>query len=77
MAQREEAATTEMRTGTVKFYIDQKLFGFLIDDQTGEEVYIPVAGLIDEIRKNDSVTYRRVEGPRGSEAIDVRVNRKR
>lgn len=67
---------TEMRTGKVKFYIDEKLFGFLTDQETGREVYIPVAGLIDEIRKNNIVSYREVEGKNGPEAIDVRLIRK-
>ncbi len=65
-----------VRTGVVKFYIDEKLFGFLIDDETNEEVYVPVAGLIDEIKKNSKVTYRVIEGKNGPEAIDVRVVKK-
>lgn len=67
---------TEIRRGKVKFYIDEKLFGFLEDAQTGEEVYIPVAGLIDEIKKNDAVSYNLQEGKKGPEAINVRVLKK-
>lgn len=67
----------EEREGTVKFYIDEKLYGFLIDAETGEEVYIPVAGLIDEIRKNDRVTYTPSEGRKGKEAINVKLRKKR
>lgn len=66
----------EYKTGTVKFYIDEKLFGFLIDDETGEEIYIPVSGLIDEIRKSSKVQYRIENGPKGAEAIDVRILKK-
>ncbi|MFN2423407.1 MAG: cold-shock protein [Cryomorphaceae bacterium] len=66
-------AQTESRRGTVKFYIDEKLFGFLIDEETGEEVHVPVAGLIDEIKKNDKVSYRIESGKKGPEAVDVRV----
>lgn len=66
----------DTRIGTVKFYIDEKLFGFLNDKETGKEVYIPVAGLIDEIRKNNIVSYREVPGKNGPEAIDVRVLKK-
>ncbi len=69
-------AEQETRVGTVKFYIDEKLFGFLNDNETGKEVYIPVAGLIDEIRKNNIVSYREVAGKNGPEAIDVRVLKK-
>ena len=64
--------STESRRGKVKFYIDEKLFGFLIDEETGEEIYIPVAGLIDEIKKNDIVAYRLSEGEKGKVAIDVK-----
>jgi CspA family cold shock protein len=63
----------DTRRGNVKFYIDAKLFGFLIDDLTGEEIHVPVAGLIDEIKKNDKVTYRIENGKKGPEAVDVRV----
>ena len=66
----------EIRTGKVKFYIDQELYGFLIDEENGNEVYIPVAGLIDEIRKNDRVSYKLSEGKKGAEAIDVRKLKK-
>ncbi len=66
----------ELRRGLVKFYIDEKLFGFLVDEETQEEIYIPVAGLIDEIKKNKLVSYRLSEGENGKEAIDVRVLKK-
>lgn len=63
----------EERIGKVKFYIDEKLFGFLIDEATGEEIYVPVAGLIDFIRKGDRVSYRLAKGKRGQEAAEVRL----
>lgn len=66
---------TDLRKGKVKFYIDEKLFGFLNDLETDREIYIPVAGLIDEIRKNDIVSYREVEGKNGAEAIDVKITK--
>jgi CspA family cold shock protein len=69
-------ADGQPRRGKVKFYIDEKLFGFLEDAQTGNEVYIPVAGLIDEIRKNDIVSYTLQDGKKGPEAINVRVLKK-
>lgn len=68
--------TSDLRRGKVKFYIDEKLFGFLIDEETGEEIYIPVAGLIDEIKKNDIVSYRLSKGEKGEEAIDIRKLKK-
>ncbi|NEN24186.1 cold shock domain-containing protein [Cryomorpha ignava] len=69
------SADKELRKGKVKFYIDEKLFGFLNDLETDREIYIPVAGLIDEIRKNDIVSYREVDGTNGPEAIDVKITK--
>ena len=66
-----------LRRGVVKFYIDEKLYGFLIDEETQEEVYVPVAGLIDEIKKNSFVTYKMSQGNNGNEAIEVRVLKKK
>lgn len=64
----------DLRFGTVKFYIDEKLYGFLIDDETEEEIYIPVSGLIDEIKKNKKVSYNLSQGgENGKEAINVRI----
>ncbi len=65
-----------LRKGKVKFYVDEKLFGFLNDLETDREIYISVSGLIDEIKKNNLVSYREVEGKNGPEAIDVRVVKK-
>lgn len=64
------------KRGKVKFYIDEKLYGFLEDEADGTEVFIPVAGLIDEIKKNDLVQYRIQEGKKGPEAVDIRVLKK-
>jgi CspA family cold shock protein len=71
------AEAGEQREGTVKFYIDEKLFGFLIDDETQEEIYIPVAGLIDEIKKGTKVVYTLSEGTKGKEAINVRLRKRK
>ncbi|MEM9051221.1 MAG: cold shock domain-containing protein [Bacteroidota bacterium] len=68
---------TKKHTGTVKFYIDEKLFGFLIDDESGEEIYIPVSGLIDEIKKGSRVTYTLDKSPKGLEAINVKILKNR
>jgi len=67
---------SEVKQGTVKFYIDEKLFGFLTDDETGQEIYIPVSGLIDEIKKGSQVFYTPAQGQKGLEAIDVKLRKK-
>lgn len=73
----EEVKMDAAKQGTVKFYIDEKLFGFLTDDETGEDVYIPVSGLIDEIKKGNKVYYTPSQDKKGVKAIDVRLRKKR
>jgi CspA family cold shock protein len=62
-----------MNTGKVKFFNSTKGFGFIKDNETGEEYFVHVSGLIDEISENDEVTYDLVEGRKGLNAVDVRI----
>jgi CspA family cold shock protein len=59
--------------GTVKFFNDSKGFGFIKDETSGEEYFVHVTGLIDEIRENDRVEYEITQGKKGLNAIDVKV----
>ncbi len=61
-----------MRTGTVKFFNDEKGFGFIVDDENGAEVFVHISGTIDEITKGDSVSFEIAEGNKGPNAVDVK-----
>lgn len=61
-----------MRTGTVKFFNDEKGFGFIVDDENGDDVFVHVSGTIDEITKGDSVSFEISEGQKGPNATDVK-----
>ncbi|MBG8552000.1 cold shock domain-containing protein [Hymenobacter lutimineralis] len=61
-----------MQTGTVKFFNETKGFGFIKNDQTGEDIFVHVTGLIDEIRDNDKVEFDVQEGRKGLNAVKVR-----
>ncbi len=62
-----------MNKGTVKFFNNAKGFGFIIDDESNQEYFVHVSGLIDEINEGDTVEYEVTEGKKGLNAINVKV----
>jgi cold shock protein len=62
-----------MSTGKVKFFNQQKGFGFILDDETQKDVFVHVTGLIDKIKDDDEVSFDIVEDRRGPKAINVRL----
>lgn len=64
-----------MPTGIVKFFNDQKGFGFITPDDGGKEVFVHVSGLNSDIREKDKVSYSVVDGKRGPSASNVTVLR--
>lgn len=61
-------------TGTVKFFNEEKGFGFITPEDGGKDVFVHVNGLTDEIREGDKVTFDVEEGRKGLNAVDVRVD---
>ncbi len=62
-----------MNKGKVKFFNEEKGFGFIKDDSTGQEYFVHVSGLVNEIRENDDVTYDLKEGKKGLNAVNVQL----
>ena len=62
-----------MSKGTVKFFNESKGFGFIIDDESKQEYFVHVTGVIDEIREGDAVEFELAEGKKGLNAVDVKV----
>ena len=62
-----------MPQGKVKFFNETKGFGFIRNDETNQDVFVHVTGLIDEIRENDQVTFEITEGRKGLNAINVKL----
>jgi CspA family cold shock protein len=60
-------------TGTVKFFNDSKGFGFIKPDDAGEDIFVHVSGLVDEIRENDKVSYEAERGKKGMNAVQVKL----
>lgn len=62
-----------MKNGVVKFFNETKGFGFIKTDGTGEEIFVHVSGIQDEIRENDNVTFDVQEGKKGLNAVNVKL----
>ena len=62
-----------MQTGTVKFFNEEKGFGFIKPDDGGEDIFVHASGLIDEIRENDRVKFTVDQGKKGLNAINVEM----
>jgi CspA family cold shock protein len=62
-----------MKTGVVKFFNETKGFGF-VKAENGEEIFVHVSGLIDQIRENDEVTFDVQEGKKGLNAVNVKLS---
>ena len=62
-----------MKEGTVKFFDDTKGFGFIKPEDSDEDIFVHVSGLIDDIRDDDKVKYEEKEGKRGMNAVNVQL----
>lgn len=62
-----------MLEGTVKFFNEEKGFGFITPSNGGNEVFVHVSGLKESIRQNDLVRYDVEEGRKGPNAVNVEV----
>ncbi len=61
-----------MKKGTVKFFNEAKGFGF-IKEENGEDIFVHVSGLKEDIRENDEVMYETEQGKKGMNAINVTI----
>ncbi len=63
-----------MNNGTVKFFNDEKGFGFITPDDGGKDVFVHSNGLNgSSISEGDKVSYDTEEGKKGLNAINVSV----
>ena len=62
-----------MKEPTVKFFNNEKGFGFIKPSDSSEDLFVHKSGLIDEIRENDKVKFDVERGKKGMNAVRVEV----
>ena len=60
-----------MASGKVKFFNDEKGFGFIAPDGGGADVVVHKSGTKAALYENDAVTYEVEQTPKGLSAVNV------
>ena len=61
-------------TGTVKFFNESKGYGFITNEETGQDIFVHVSALNGvELKDGDKVEYVEEEGRKGKIAGQVQV----
>lgn len=66
-----------MNKGTVKWFNSTKGFGFITNEENGEDVFVHFSGISTDgfktLEDGQSVTFDVIEGNRGLQAVNVIV----
>jgi len=59
--------------GTVKFFADQKGFGFITPDDGSKDVFVHGSACAQPITEGDNVSFEVEESDRGPKAMNVQI----
>ena len=66
-----------MNKGTVKWFNETKGFGFITNNETGEDVFVHFSGIVAEgfktLKEGQTVTFYIEQGAKGAQAVNVTV----
>ena len=66
-----------MNKGTVKWFNDTKGYGFITNDENGQEVFVHFSGIVADgfktLEEGQKVTFDLEQGQKGLQAVNVVV----
>lgn len=62
-----------LRKGIVTFFNDSKGYGFIKDSESKDSIFVHANALEGPIKENDKVTFETERGPKGLNAVNVKV----
>jgi len=71
----EESQSIKIRNGYVKFYDQEKRFGFIREENSRDDFFFHADSLSEPVKENDKVTYEMGSGPKGPVAIEVKLRK--
>jgi cold shock CspA family protein len=70
---RDNAADQGPRKGLVKFFNDEKGYGFITDVETKDSIFVHINNITGTLRENDRVLFEVDMGPKGPYAVNVQL----
>ena len=70
-----KAGSRDMAQGTVKWFSDEKGYGFISPEEGGEDLFVHHTGIagngFKSLQEGDKVSYEATQGKKGMQAEDV------
>ncbi|HRI60387.1 MAG TPA: cold shock domain-containing protein [Saprospiraceae bacterium] len=70
---RDNSMEDPIRKGQVKFFNDEKGYGFIVDLETKDSIFVHANNIATPIKENDRVTFEVEMGPKGPNAVNVKM----
>jgi len=70
-APRDRASENVVRNGRVKFFNEEKGYGFITDKETRDSIFVHINNAYSSIKENHKVTFEIEQGPKGPTAVNV------